>query len=435
MRRLSAPLQPRRLALLLAGLGASATAAAHGSEGGGLHWVWDPWLLVCMAIAIVPYALGMARMARTQRRTVLGGWRAASFFAGMTLLLLALESPLDVLADVLFSAHMTQHMLLLLVIPPLLVAGRPVITWLWAFDVQARQGVVRGWSRSGLDAIFRWLMRPLVVWLLLTAALCVWHLPGPYDAAVRTEWLHDLEHLSFLAFSLAFWTIVIEPYGKRRALSHGATIVFIVAAGFVMGMIGAILVFAPQPLYAVHVHDAARYGLTALADQQLAGVIMWIPSNLIHVAALCVVFFAWLRADEQRAPRLRSLSRGASFGLVLVSLAALVLVGCAGGGNEDNGQLADSGADPQRGAALINRYGCGGCHTIPGISGADGLVGPPLTHWSQRSYIAGLLANNPDNLSLWISHPQKVLPGVDMPDMGVSTADAEDIAAYLETIR
>ncbi|HKU79916.1 MAG TPA: cytochrome c oxidase assembly protein [Rhodanobacteraceae bacterium] len=396
-----------------------------------MDWSFEPWLLACVAAAAVPYALGMHRMG-AQRGVILGRWRAASFFGGLFVLLLALVSPLDAVADDLFSAHMFQHMLLLLVIPPLLVYGRPVITWLWAFDLDARRSVVRGWKRTGLDATFRGLMHPLVVWVLLTMALCFWHLPGPYDAAVRNEWLHDLEHLSFLVVSLQFWTLVIEPYGQRRALGYGATVVFVVSAGFVMGMIGAVLTFAPAPLYGAYLHATQAYGLTPLDDQQLAGIIMWIPSNLVHAGALCTVFFAWFRADERRATRtFRSVPHVLPMLLVAVPLLALMLSGCAGNDAQDRSH----DVAVRRGAQLISKYGCGSCHTIPGINGADGLVGPPLAHWSRRTYIAGVLPNDPDNLQFWIQHPQQVVPGVDMPDMDIRQQEARDIAIYLDTIR
>src|SRR6185437_15858623 len=135
-----------------------------------MDWSFEPWLLACIVAAAVPYALGVRRMG-AQRGAILGRWRAVSFFAGLFVLLLALVSPLDTVADDLFSAHMLQHMLLLLVIPPLLVYGRPVITWLWAFDVGARGAIVRGWKRTKLDVAFDFLMRPVCVWVLLSAAL------------------------------------------------------------------------------------------------------------------------------------------------------------------------------------------------------------------------------------------------------------------------
>lgn len=411
------------------------------------EWTWEPWLLACIAVATVPYVVGMARMGRAQRVKILGRWRAPAFLSGMLILLLALESPLDAIADDLFSAHMSQHMLLLLVIPALLVYGRPVITWLWAFDLGARRGIVRGWKRSGLQTVFDWLTRPLVVWVLLSAALCVWHLPGPYDWAVRHEWLHDLEHLSFLGFSLGFWTIVIEPYGQRRRLGFGATVVFVVSSGFVMGLIGAILTFAATPLYAVHLHTTQAYGLTPLQDQELAGVIMWIPSNLVHLAALCSVFFAWYRADQQDGAARSGRAVGARVharvrpsvvipirGSLRPALALAAVLVAAFAIGVPNRAFAHQ-SETRRGARLIQHYGCGSCHTIPGINGANGLVGPPLTHWSQRSYIAGVLPNDPNNLAFWIQHPQEVIKGVDMPDMGIKEREAAAIAAYLDSIR
>jgi cytochrome c len=90
--------------------------------------------------------------------------------------------------------------------------------------------------------------------------------------------------------------------------------------------------------------------------------------------------------------------------------------------------------DPHRGAELISRYGCGSCHTVPGVTGANGLVGPPLTRFGSRSYIAGKLVNSGPNLQRWIENPQAVVPGNAMPDLGVTPTDAQDIAAYLFTL-
>lgn len=98
-------------------------------------------------------------------------------------------------------------------------------------------------------------------------------------------------------------------------------------------------------------------------------------------------------------------------------------------------QPPETGGDPAHGAALIRDYGCGSCHQIPGIAGADGLVGPPLSNIGVRVYLAGMLRNTPDNLTFWLRHPQQVVPGNVMPDMGMTASDARDIAAYLYTLR
>jgi cytochrome c len=114
--------------------------------------------------------------------------------------------------------------------------------------------------------------------------------------------------------------------------------------------------------------------------------------------------------------------------------AALVVAACSAPGGSSPGAATTLG-NPDRGARLISDYGCGSCHVVPGVSGARGLVGPPLTDFGRRSYIAGVLPNNADNLQHWIRDPQGVVPGNAMPDLGVSAVDARDIAAYLLTLR
>ena len=98
-------------------------------------------------------------------------------------------------------------------------------------------------------------------------------------------------------------------------------------------------------------------------------------------------------------------------------------------------QPLQTGGNAERGAALIQDYGCGSCHQIPGVANADGLVGPPLSNIGIRVYLAGMLRNTPDNMEFWLRHPQQVIPGNVMPDMGVTASDARDIAAYLYTLR
>jgi len=114
---------------------------------------------------------------------------------------------------------------------------------------------------------------------------------------------------------------------------------------------------------------------------------------------------------------------------VVASAAVTVPLGCS-----SSSPQVVTGGNGQAGMSAITHYGCGSCHTIPGVKGATALVGPPLIHWSRRSFIAGKLANTPDNLEHWIQDPQSVWPGNDMPNLGVSATDARNIAAYLDGI-
>ncbi len=393
---------------IVAALGAAATsmpAAAHATHAAvrEITWSFEPAVLIPLGVALALYLLGVRRMKGEQLRRVAGGLRIASFLAGIGVVFIALESPIDSVADALFSVHMVQHLLLLLVAPPLLVAGRPAMVWLWAFDVAGRRAVASGWQRAGLLHTFRFLTRPLPAWVLLSAALMFWHVPWAYDLAVRNPLVHDMEHLCFLGFGLSFWTVVVAPYG-RRVLDYGATMLYVISIGFEMGLIGAILTFAGHALYAVHAHTTATWGLTPLQDQQMAGVIMWIPGNMIHLSTLCALFYAWFRASEQRAaprmaraakPALQSAVRSQVARCIVIVPVALMLVLLAGCNSQQNTSLPSpqlTGGNPRTGVRLIRHYGCGGCHTIPGVEGANGTVAPPLTGFGNRMFIAGVLA-------------------------------------------
>jgi cytochrome c2 len=165
--------------------------------------------------------------------------------------------------------------------------------------------------------------------------------------------------------------------------------------------------------------------MTLMQDQQLAGLIMWIPAGGAYIVAVVIVFLEWFRESERRA--LRAARRGMAL-LALVTLVGPLLGGCE---SEETSSLANFGGDAHRGAELVSKYGCGNCHTIPRIASARGNVGPPLAGVGTRTYLAGFVRNSPDNMALWVRDPQRILPGNAMPTMGISESDSRDITAFL----
>ncbi len=264
-----------------------------------LPWNWDPSILASLGLAAFGYVRGLLRLGQTARLRLFGWARGAAFATGIATLFAVLISPFDALDDQLFSAHMVQHLVLLMVAPPLLILGRPTVAWLWAFPLPARQALGGIWIKSGLHDVVQRLMSPVVVWIFCSAALWFWHLPGPYGWALGSESVHALEHICFFVTALMFWTLVIEPFGRRR-LGYGAALLFVATIGLQNGLLGALLTFAGRPLYAGYLHTTAVWGLTPLEDQQLSGLIMWIPASLIHLTTLCVLFVVWMRAAEHR---------------------------------------------------------------------------------------------------------------------------------------
>ncbi|MGH2524657.1 MAG: cytochrome c oxidase assembly protein, partial [Anaerolineales bacterium] len=194
---------------------------------------------------------------------------------------------------------MAQHMLLILVAAPLLVLGTPLSPFLLALPAPARTVLGRWWKRTSW-ARMAWhtLTQPVVVWALHTLALWLWHAPGPYQAALGNESLHALEHFSFLSTALLFWWAVARTPGRRTA-GQGVSTLYLFTMALQSGLLGVLITFAPQPWYPAYAATTPAWNLTPLEDQQLAGVIMWIPAGVVYLIAALVGLGLWLRVMER----------------------------------------------------------------------------------------------------------------------------------------
>jgi putative membrane protein len=386
------------------------------------HWGGDPGALLSIVIIALLYGAGVRRLwARAGRGHVVSRAQVACFYLGIVTLLVALCSPLDAVADTLFSAHMLQHVLLIGVAAPLAILGAPLLPFLWCLPHDARVAGGRAWNASGMRRGAAMLVLPLPAWALHTVALWGWHLPGPYDAALASAPVHALEHSCFYLTALLMWWVALRPLRGHGGIA--GSLFVLVATMAQSGALGAILTFSGTPWYYTQSAGAALWHLTALEDQQLAGLIMWIPAGFVYLIALLAVLRRVFDAPEP--------SRFASGAAVAITLIVSTSIpGC--GRAPDNREV--TGGDAHRGALAIQHYGCGSCHDIPGISLATGRVGPPLGGIADRAMIAGIVPNTPDEMVRWIVMPQSMSPGNAMPNLGVSDGEARDIAAYLYTL-
>jgi putative membrane protein len=233
-------------------------------------------------------------------------WRTALFILGLVSLIAALASPIDAVALQLFSVHMVQHMLLLVVAPPLLLAGAPVRPLLRGLPLAVRRTVVRALAgNTAFRELVHLLRRPLVAAALYVAGLYAWHVPALYDAAVVNPAIHVVEHSWFLLTALLFWSVVIDPVPFRATLPYAARIPFLLLVGAAQNTIlGGLLAFSDRAYYAPYLATTIAYGLDPASDQRLGGAIMWVPGDLIFLAAASLAFFLWLQSEEQ-AQRLR----------------------------------------------------------------------------------------------------------------------------------
>ena len=306
-------------------LAAAASAAfpapllAHVGRPPEPHDLWTMWRLPLVTLAALAllgaaYARGLrALRRRAGAERVVSTARARCFAGGLAAIALAVASPLDPMSAALFSAHMVQHLLLVLVAGPLLALGRAELVLLWALPPRGRRMVARAWRGAPwLRAATGWLVLPAAAWLLHTIALWAWHLPRAYDAAARSEALHVLEHASFVVTAVLFARpLVVRGARAAATLAPGAALLYLFASAMQSGVLGALLALAGFPWYASHLTTTAPWGLTPIEDQQIAGVLMWGPAGGAYLAAMLWEMRRWLADAEIAGLGLRARSESA----------------------------------------------------------------------------------------------------------------------------
>ena len=311
--------RPRRPALLLLLTTAycllpTAYCFAHGGGPQGfseLPYTWgrDPLVWLCLAASGWLYARGVRRLWRESGRgRGIRRWEAAAYACGWAALFVALVSPLHPWGEVLFAAHMTQHELLMVAAAPLVVLGRPVVAFLWAVPTDYARvlgdAAKAGWFRRA----WRTLTNPLAAWALHAAALWAWHVPAMFQATLRSDAAHTLQHVSFLGSALLFWWALV--HGPRGLMGYGAAVLYLFTTSVHSGVLGAFLTFTGRVLYPAYAPTTGAWGLTPLEDQQLGGLIMWVPAGLVYVAAGLALLAGWMRESERRVSRRERVTKG-----------------------------------------------------------------------------------------------------------------------------
>jgi cytochrome c oxidase assembly factor CtaG len=261
---------------------------------------WGGWsiqaAMIYVVVAGLLYWLGGRGWRRRSEHELL---RELSFVAGLVVIVVSLEGPIDKYADELFWVHMLQHVLLLTVAPPLILLGRPWPRMWRALPLRTRTKVGRAIARGKWTAPLRAVARPLPAWVLFNATIVLWHIPAAYNATLTNQTIHNLEHAMFFFTGLLFWARVIDPGPLRPRLIWPVRVAYVVG-GMIVGWILAItLVLVPHPLYAHYAEEATRPGgITAMTDQQIAGGVMWVLGSISYTIAMLVGFYRWLEPDN-----------------------------------------------------------------------------------------------------------------------------------------
>jgi cytochrome c oxidase assembly factor CtaG len=273
-------------------LGAAATTP------GFWDWSLDPPLVLMIALAVL-YWIGSRRTVSPARTRGEQRWRTFAFYAALVAVAVALSSPLDKLSEQLFWAHMVQHVLLLVVAPPLLVLARPWVRLWRALPIAARRSLARSLALSPRTAALRWICRalgtPAASLTLFSVVLLGWHIPALFDATLRSGALHALEHTLFFLTAVMFWKQVIHSPPLHARLGAPQRVAYVVGAMVVSWALAVVLALAPHPLYGAYAHEALRPGgISALADQQIAAGIMWVPGSVTFVIVIFAYVHRWL---------------------------------------------------------------------------------------------------------------------------------------------
>jgi putative membrane protein len=252
--------------------------------------------VLALAVAAV-YAAGVLRVARhagfsrgVRRLDVV------AFAAAWLALVVALSPRVGDWSDRWQSAHMVQHELLMVVAAPLMAIGSPLAVFLWALPFEARVRLVAAVQRSPVPAVWKVLTSPPMAFCLYGLALWVWHLPALYDAALADDAIHTVQHLCFFGTAALFWWGIL--HGRHGRLGYGAAVIYVFATTMHCGLLGALITVSPHVWYPPYLVEHPG-GLTPLEDQQLAGLLMWIPASMTFVAAGLFLFAEWLRHSDR----------------------------------------------------------------------------------------------------------------------------------------
>ena len=292
-------MRPRWVSLLA--LLPAASALAHGgvdhhaaARSMSAAEVWNLATAISLIVIGTLYGIGVRRVWRTSIRP----WQAAAFAIGCASAAIALLSPLDRWSDVLFSAHMAQHEILMLVSAPLMVLGRPFIASMWALPAETRLRVAAFAKRRPVVRAWELMSGAFTVLLLHAMVLWMWHVPAMFEAALHDESIHAVQHLGFFLTAALFWWALV--HGRYGRIGYGVGVAYVFATAMHTQILGALLTFGPRSWYPTHAARTLAAGFNPVDDQQLAGIVMWVPFGVVFVLVALALFAAWLGEAERR---------------------------------------------------------------------------------------------------------------------------------------
>ena len=260
-----------------------------------------PWgITLTVAAFAALYWRGWLAIRKT-RPEQFPAWRLFCFLSGLTITWLAIASPIDGFADLLLSAHMVEHLLLMSAVPPLIWASAPVVPLLRGLPKSTVQVVVGPLLRwRALRKLEHFFTQPVVAWLTFNLTFVLWHVPAAYDYALAHEHVHELEHMCFLSSSLLFWFVLLEPWPARKGAMRWGLLAYLITSDLVNTALSAFLAFCDRNVYTYYEHQPNPFGVSLVGDQTLGAVIMWVLGSMFFLVPAALFTVQMLQPKRTR---------------------------------------------------------------------------------------------------------------------------------------
>jgi putative membrane protein len=266
----------------------------------GSMWNTNPFVWISIFLLIFIYYRGLFFLwKKTGRYHGITFAQAFSYGLSILFLVLALVSPIDGLSAELSSIHMIQHMIIMMISAPLFILGAPAYVMLWAFPIAWRKKTGKFFRKAeSWKSGWYFLFQPISLWVLFALTLWVWHYPKFYEAALRNDLLHDFQHISFFTAAALFWRVLLDPL-KRYRLSPGLGMLYLFTTSLHGMVMGVFMTLSPRAWYSDYESTTQAWSLSALEDQQIAGLVMWMPACGAYAIIASLVCAYWLRESQR----------------------------------------------------------------------------------------------------------------------------------------
>jgi putative membrane protein len=283
------------------GLFAPAVAHAHGAIDAGQDpltvWNTNPLPSLLLLLTAYLYVTGLSRWRRPSHPV--NQWQKVSFFAGLLVIFLALQSPIEPLAVHMFSVHQLQHVMLRMLGPVLILLGAPLTPMLRGLPSWALLGVVRPIvGNTEVRRAYDFITNPVLTTLLFLSVLYLWQIPQPHDLALGNDLVHEFMHTTMLFSGFLFWWLVIDPKPHRSRLHYGLRVLYLGLIVIPNTVLGAAITFQSGMIYSGYAQVTQPYNLSLIFDQQIGGLTLWVVGDMMSILVAGIVMIMWYEKEE-----------------------------------------------------------------------------------------------------------------------------------------